>query len=89
MPVTRAVHAHITSKSGASTVHAALVQVGTIVDEINQKLLSVRMGEFSIAEKGHTVILNWNRHVPPILRQVNKISIYTGHQLSVFKHGSG
>lgn len=42
-----------------------------MVDEINQKLLSVRMGEFALAEEGHTVILNWNRHVPAILRQAS------------------
>ena len=38
------------------------------MDDINQKLFSVRMGEFALSEEGHTVILNWNRHVPSILR---------------------
>jgi hypothetical protein len=67
----QAVHTHNDSRSGPLTAHVTPLQVGTIVDEINQKLLSVRMGEFSIAEQGHTIILNWNRHVPPILRQVS------------------
>lgn len=62
------------------------IQVGTIVDEINQKLLSVRLGEFSIAATGHTVILNWNRHVPPILRQVGRFSnVLCTHGLSLVR----
>ncbi|GBF95117.1 ion channel POLLUX [Raphidocelis subcapitata] len=44
--------------------------LGIIIDDISSAVAEVRHGNFPIAERGHTVVLGWNRQTLPTLRQI-------------------
>ena len=46
------------------------VFIGTVSDAISAKVEEVQAGNYSIVERGHTVLLGWNDQTVPLLRQM-------------------
>lgn len=64
--------------SGMFTV---AVTLGIICDDISNTVAEVRTGNYQIVEKDHTVILNVNKRLGAVLRQV-RISKRSGVRVS-------
>ena len=52
------------------TVFLLLQLIGLVSEEIKSKLSAVRRGNIPLAQTDHTLVLNWNRQAPMLLRQM-------------------
>lgn len=44
--------------------------LGVVIDDFTNTVEGLRAGSYTICERNHTVVLNWNDNTPSLLRQV-------------------
>lgn len=59
------------------------VVLGFVSEEIKSQLRSVKAGNYAVVAQGHTLVLNWNPQLVPLLKQM---SLAKSHQIKAALH---
>lgn len=59
------------------------VVLGFVSEEIKSQLRSVKSGNYAVVAQGHTVVLNWNSQLMPLLKQM---SLAKSHQIKAIMY---